>query len=780
MQKTTRHWKQLFTKLRDMDRQELFSRSRQELSKRCDTLLAKSRYDFSKNSRSSAQVQSGEFFFRPDQVENLLHLIGERLPEQAGKIVERAERICAHHFDLLGYENLDYGSQINWHLDVVHRKTAPRKAFYRVQYLNFDEVGDSKVTWELNRHQHLVTLAKAYRLTGDERFAREIVSQWRSWNSENPYLIGINWASSLEVSFRAVSWIWTHALLKGTRFLTDEFEAEYLSAQALNGRHIARYLSTYFSPNTHLLGEGMALFFLGTMCPELANAETWKPLGWQIVLAQAEVQVNPDGMHFEQSLYYHLYALDFFVHAALLASANGVVLPTTFEQKLERMMNVLFLLSRSGPPARFGDDDGGRLFDPARNRDQHLIDPLATGAVLFQRADYKSLCRELREETIWLTGEQGVAEWDRLESSPLPLQSAPLVSSGIYVLAASPAKAQLVFKGGASITQTRNHAHADAMSLILQSCGHSLLIDPGACEYVGEGGRRNLYRGTAMHNTLTVDGQDQAEPLGPFSWRQEIGAVTERWVSGETFDWIVGSHRGYSRLSRPVQHRRFVVALKTGLFFVRDSIEGEGRHHLEISWRLSPDLQLLPNDVFRLNGSSQGLALLTVRNHGWSEEVHKGPWSPAYGLQRTTTVLKFDTTCRVPAEFASVLVPLTQTAQTPGKLTCVSPQNAKIHAYRYQENQIDHQFFFSKSGERWSYGPVASDAEFVCLTQLPGQSMDVIFCGGTYIELDGSRLLTASRVVDRCEIVNRETVQVFCSEPQAIAKWPSSSKRTLE
>src|ERR1700736_216712 len=115
----------------------------------------------------------------------------------------QAEEICRHRLDLLGYSDLDFGRPIDWHLDAVHNIRAPRKSFYRVRYLDFAEVGDSKVTWELNRHQHLVTLAKAFRLSGDDRFAKEILSQWRSWHAQNPYPTGINWTSSLEVGFRS-------------------------------------------------------------------------------------------------------------------------------------------------------------------------------------------------------------------------------------------------------------------------------------------------------------------------------------------------------------------------------------------------------------------------------------------------------------------------------------------------------------------------------------------------------------------------------------------------
>ena len=188
---------------------------------------------------------------------------------------------------MLGYKDLDYGSPIDWHLDAVHGKIAPRKLFHKVRYLDFAEVGDSKITWELNRHQHLVTLAKAFRLTGNARYADEILLQWRLWQRDNPYPVGINWASSLEVSFRCLSWIWTYELLKGSPGLPD-FRNEWLRGMALHGRHIERYLSTYFSPNTHLLGEGVGLFFLGVLCPESAAAERWKALGWEIVVREAD------------------------------------------------------------------------------------------------------------------------------------------------------------------------------------------------------------------------------------------------------------------------------------------------------------------------------------------------------------------------------------------------------------------------------------------------------------------------------------------------------------
>src|SRR5438094_560444 len=80
------------------------------------------------------------------------------------------------------------------------------------------------------------------------------------WQEQNPYPIGINWASSLEVAFRSLSWLWIANLLNGCDIAAERFSTDLRRALMLNAHHIERFLSTYFSPNTHLLGEGVGLF----------------------------------------------------------------------------------------------------------------------------------------------------------------------------------------------------------------------------------------------------------------------------------------------------------------------------------------------------------------------------------------------------------------------------------------------------------------------------------------------------------------------------------------
>ncbi len=294
-----------------MDVAEIAGRIRQEFQKRTDAVSIGLGFDPCRAAIRGEHSGSPRFFFRAEDVPQIIRLLRERMPEQAEAITKNAENICEHRFDLLGYQDLDYGQEIDWHLDLVHGKRAPRDLWFKIRYLDFSSVGDAKITWELNRHQHLVTLAKAYRLTDDPRFASELLAQWQLWHRENPYPKGINWASSLEVAIRSLSWIWIYPLLNRTPAITTDFRQKWLHAIAVSGRHIERYLSTYFSPNTHLLGEGVALFFIGTLCPELHSSARWKHKGWEIVLRESQRQVRSDGFYFEQSTYYHVYALDF-------------------------------------------------------------------------------------------------------------------------------------------------------------------------------------------------------------------------------------------------------------------------------------------------------------------------------------------------------------------------------------------------------------------------------------------------------------------------------------
>jgi len=747
------NWTDRFHRLKSMGRGEITVRAQQFATARGDWLRYRAGHVFAGNGQDLDVRPAGRFFFAPAEAPALCALLRRRLPADAAGVVSQAHKLCEHRFDLLGYSDLDYGASIDWHLDIVHGKRGPRRPWFKINYLDFEQVGDCKVTWELNRHQHFLTLAKAYWLTGNEQFVHEIFAQWDHWQRENPYPIGMNWASSLEVAFRSLSWTWTFFLLEECPLFTSDLRRRWLGMLSLCGCHVENYLSTYFSPNTHLLGEALALFFLGTLF-RLPSGPRWRELGWNILLREAGRQVRPDGFYWEQSTYYHVYALDMFLHARILAGLNGIAIPDEFDQTVQRMLNALLLLSRAGVPSMFGDDDGGRLFDPRRVRAEHMLDPLATGAVLYGRGDCKFLAQSAREETIWLLGAKGLADFDVLPSTRPVSSSMALAASGFYLMADAETGQQLVMDAGPLGVGSGGHGHADALSVWLVRNGRNLLRDSGTFEYVGEAGERSRLRSTGAHSTLRVDGHDQARAAGPFSWDSFPTVQVQRWIAGEQFDLLEAEHDGFSRSASPVIHRRLVFHRRGAFWLARDVAEGSGLHEIELAWHIGTGLSLAPGDGDVFVGAEGGLAILTAEGHGWSREVGVENWSPAYGCSEPAQVVRFAATRALPAEFVTVLVGGVKRGEDLGRLVCISERGeSAASAYQYRQQESDHRFVFADKAGGWAQGSWASDADFLySQSDRSGHLCFLVLFNGRYVDFEGKRVVSCNRRLSYAEI----------------------------
>ena len=230
--------------------------------------------------------------------------------------------------------------------------------------------------------------------------------------------------------------------------------------------YIERYISTYFSRNTHLLGEALALFFCRRAVStsskgRLSGATTDGAYCCRSQAGRCAPMVftssSPSITTFMRS--------DMFLYARVLASRNGIAIPPDYDAVLTRMADALASIGGGGQAPSFGDDDGGRLFDGRRNRREHMLDPLATAATLFARPDWKALAGSLREESIWLLGLPGMERFGQLPAHPKPQHSRSFVASGYYVLNSS--DAVLVVDAGPHGWAKGGHGHADALSLQL-------------------------------------------------------------------------------------------------------------------------------------------------------------------------------------------------------------------------------------------------------------------------------------------------------------------------
>jgi len=503
--------------------------------------------------------------------------------------IQDANVLCEHRVNLLAYRNIRLGAYIDWHRDPVSRFEWPRRYWADYDLVN-GPPADAKIIHELNRHQHLPRLAKIFFLTGNELYAQEAIDQIDSWIEQNPTWYGVNWHSSLEIGIRSLSWVWTLFLLLESRSLTEQRLQRICLALFAQLDHVYRYPSTYTSPNTHLIGEATALFIAGVLFHELQRAHAWREFGIRTLIQEMRRQVLDDGMHAELSSYYHCYATDFYLHALALARVNRIEFPEWVWDRFSRMLDVVMHLTRpDGTMPLFGDDDGGRVLALASENYISYRDGLCSGAVLFQRPDFKYQAAKFSEESFWLLGEGAQGVFDSIPSQhPAELHHA-FKDAGYFVQRSGwrANDTHVIFDCGGMGLGRGGHAHADALSFTLFAGGHAFLIDPGTSVYNCAPAWRDFFRSTAAHNAVMVDGRGQSEPGATFRWKTNALPRLRQHIGLHDVDFIDGAVE-----FRRLIHRRRLVFVRPNYWIVLDELGGKGCHDFDFLYHFPPDAQL--------------------------------------------------------------------------------------------------------------------------------------------------------------------------------------------
>ncbi len=670
-------------------------------------------------------------------------LVRTHFPESAAQLIARADRAANDRFDVLGHEGLSYGAPIDWHRDPIADRRAPLVHWSRVPYLDAAVVGDHKVIWELNRHQHFIVLCQAYWLTGDERYALAVARQLEAWMDANPPKLGINWASSLEVAFRVISWCWASAMLRHSDSLTPRLWMRVLKYLNVHAHHIEAHRSTYFSPNTHLTGEALGLLYVGTLFPELRAAPRWRELGWSILEQQLPRHIRADGVYYEQTTWYQRYTVEFYLHALLLRTADGRTVSDATRRLIELSLEPLIQFMRpDGTTPLIGDDDGGRLppHHPAAPND--FRSTLALAASVFDRADCAALGAPARGVVPWLLGVEGARRFDRIAPPP-PRDTARVFSAGGYVVSrsewSSDADFLLIDCGGRG-SSTGGHAHADAFAFELAFAGRTLLVDPGTFSYIEP--ERDTYRRTDAHNAVTVDGCSSSEPGAAFGWLSEATGTIERWQAAAGFAFVSGRHDGFERLTPPASYVRSVLTVHGAICVVCDRLASAGEHEMTAHFHADAGLVFEPRNDGRgatLHVESRAnesvLELLTVAANA-RVECATATISPAYGTERPSSTCTVVTRAVGNDELVTFLVPADGVAQA--SLVELPARRGRVFSIvRGHSEQL-----VGIGDDGIDAGDVRTDATWFWLRRDPG-SMVVDEC----LLLDGSRLEVAGAVV---------------------------------
>ena len=617
-------------------------------------------------------AKSAVHFFPGASDVEIGELLDARVPGARDTLLAEADLIRNGRFDLLGYRALDFGDPVDWRLDPVAGKRAPVRHWTRLDPLDASAVGDHKVIWELNRHQWMVRLGQAYRLTGDGRYAKAFAGQLQSWIDANPRGIGINWVSSLELAYRAIAWVWALALFAGSDELSPGLFARTLDAIESHAAHVERHLSFYFAPNTHLTGEALGLFYVGAVFPQLASARRWRERGAEILIAESARHILPDGVYFEQSTAYQRYTIDLYSHFLILAARAGVSIPPAVAERVERAVDFLLAIRwPDGSLPAIGDADGGRLLPLASRRPDDFGDVFSTAATLFSRPDHAWAAGGLAPETLWLIGSDAAVAFDGLDAAPPPNASSSVFRDGGYVVMRSsrePDAQQLLLDvGPLASPRSGSHAHADLLAIQCAVFGTPYLVDGGTYSYTTDAAWRECFRSTRAHSTVLVDDLPQAETAGPFAWRSFPQARLVRHVTTPELTWVAAEHDGYRRLGDPVRHRRRVALVRSSYWIVVDDLDGCREHRVELAFQFAPLGVRLEPDGWVRAADPRGHAVwlkpfatapLRATVHEGEAAARLGFISPDYGVLLPAPLVRYVATGPLPLRIVTVLRPV--------------------------------------------------------------------------------------------------------------------------
>jgi hypothetical protein len=610
------------------------------------------------------------------------HLYPQLFGEQREELIAAADRVCRRKFAFLGID-FQAADPIPWQCDPQSEREWP-KLFYADVEIPFCDgtgskgaPGDVKHVWELNRHEFLIDCAKAFYLTGENRFAECVLLTIRSWIRGNPYLQGVNWAGPLEVAVRAMSWLWAYQFCRRWDGISAQDHLEIIKAFYRHGVYLHRHMEVYSSPNNHLVGEATALYLLGCFFPEFDKSTGWRKRGWEVISQEADQQFYNDGGSTEQATSYHHYCLGFFLLAVLTRQCRGELVPKTILQRLQSALEFsMWLTTPDGTVPKIGDCDDARSirFGPIRLWDFRNL--LCLGAILFRRSDMKAIAGSFSEDALWLLGRAGYEGYQRVPTQT-PMETARVFKTSGYAILRSGWDTNdhyLCFDCGpigggvrSDNVPEHTHGHADMLSFTLYAFGKPLLVDSGFYTFNGQPDWHSYCRDVSGHNTVRVDGASQAKMTVCNHW----SCVTEPrklayYYQGDT-EWVEGSHGGFHGLQSSVTHHRSIAWVRKKYWIIFDRLEGEGEHFVEIFFHFaSGHAKVLPDADGVIVETEEDLKaqLTLLGSDQLCLELHTGGTKPdqgwiatSYGCRKPAPFVRFHGRIHLPVSLTFVLIP---------------------------------------------------------------------------------------------------------------------------
>ena len=494
--------------------------------------------------------------------------------------LESGEKLLSGYVEYFSNRQYYLGSPPDWFLNPTTGKKFAGSEQHWAKLSDFDpDVEDIKCIWEVSRFDWALDLARAYCLSGDDRFLHALNGWVSDWTMRNPLNTGPNWKCGQETGIRMIQVMLAAFLLDQIKRPTADL-IQFVAWHAERIEPTIRYAMA--QDNNHGTTEAAALFIAGAWLSFLAKGSKndVKASCWLLHL------VEEDGSFSQYSVNYHRVMLDTICQAEFWRNLLGETpFRDTFYRRARAATTWLYFFTNedTGDTPNLGANDGARFFDLSSTdfRDYRptvqLSSQLFYGKPAYPNGKYD-------EPLHWLG--IGLAE-NNLKIRPIPKKPRLFEQGGYCYLVKSGMEVFIRFP----IFKFRP-GHADALHLDLWFKGVNVVRDAGTYSYNTVEPWQSYFPGTRAHSTVEFDDRDQMPRISRFlfgSWLKTRNLSPIKKIDGK-LAWSAG-YKDY----KGAQHQR-KVHLADAKVTIQDTVKGF-RNRAVIRWRLAPVSWLL-------NGSS--------------------------------------------------------------------------------------------------------------------------------------------------------------------------------
>lgn len=466
----------------------------------------------------------------------------------------------------------------------------------------------SDIEWLILLHKfyYAPALGRNWQESGDSRYLQCWISLTESWIEQVP----IDFLPSDVAGRRIPNWLSAWYYFEDAP-LPPAFRAAFLDSLCEQ----ADWLAAHLTPaRNHRTLELLSLFMAGLALPELPNAKQWLLLAREEFVRNLETDLRPDGVHCEQSTDYHNIVLRNALIARRLAKMNCLDLGTAFDESLRRALDFAMWIHRpDGLIPSLSDGDTGSFLQELRE-----------GYELFGD-----------ERHLWVATQGREGRAPTQTQAEFPYGGYYIWRSGWGLRERFEDERFVVFDCGP--LGDGNHGHLDCLSFELYGYGRPLIMDPGRYTYAEKTtpNWRALFRGTSYHNTVTVDGKQQAR----YEERNGKHKIRGPHAAFERIACASGLFHG--RVVSPeydAVHERELRVLDDRRFLITDRLQSPSEHRYDLWFHLSPHA----HGWATVHGSSVTAPHIQIEQHTPAALAIEAGWiSPMYGIKEPSPIVRY-------------------------------------------------------------------------------------------------------------------------------------------